>query len=84
MIIPVVLVKAESGYAVKPQHLVPKNNSVSTGGRSGPPLRGGFGTEHTVKPMIRKPKENPTGTGGHSGTPLRGGFVNEHDAKPNS
>ena len=57
VVIPVVLVKAESGYAVKPQHLVPKNNSVSTGGRSGPTRRGGFGTEHEVRPNIQNQRK---------------------------
>ena len=42
-------VKAESGYGAKPEHLVPKNNSVSTGGRSGPPLRGvGQHSQHQI------------------------------------
>ena len=57
VVIPVVLVKAESGYAVKPQHLVPKNNSVSTGGRSGPPRRGGFVNEHEVRPNIQNQRK---------------------------
>ena len=57
VVIPVVLVKAESGYAVKPQHLVPKNNSVSMGGHSGPPLRGGFGTEHELRPNIQNQRK---------------------------
>ena len=49
MIIPVVLVKAVTQHAVKPQHLVPKINSVSTGGRSGPPLHRGFAFNHEIR-----------------------------------
>ncbi len=50
-------VEADSGYGAKPEHLVPKNNSVSTGGRSGPPLRRAFVNEHVVKSHIQNQKE---------------------------
>ena len=73
VVIPVVLVKAESGYAVKPHHPMPNIKSVSrVRTRRSAPTRSIF---HRVHKRIRV--EHSVSTGGRSGHPLHRVFASD-------
>ena len=62
-------------HVVKPQHLVPENNSVSTGGHGGPPLRRGFAFNHEIRIRGRSV--------GGAACLVKAGGINDRGNKPN-